>query len=63
MSEVPLLLFLGNILSKLIIAQVNISSLRSKFDFPVEQIKGNIDLLMVSQTKLDESLPTRSAQN
>ena len=63
MSEVPLLLFLGNILSKLIIAQINISSLRSKFDFPVEQIKGNIDLLMVSQTKLDESLPTRSVRN
>ena len=63
MSEVPLLLFLGNILSKLIVAHINISSLRSKFDFLVEQIKGNIYLLMVSETKLDESLPTRSIQN
>lgn len=31
-------------------------SLRNTFDFIAEQIKVNIDLLMVSETKLDESL-------
>ena len=33
------------------------NSIRNKFDFLAHQIKGNIDLLMVSETKLDESFP------
>ena len=42
-------------LKKLIIAHLNINSLRNKFEFLVDQIKGKVDLLMVSETRLDES--------
>ena len=40
-------------LKKLIIAHLNINSLRNKFQFLADQIKGKADLLMVSETKLD----------
>ena len=44
--------------NKLIIAHLNINSLRNKFEFPISLIKDNIDVLMISETKLDESFPT-----
>ena len=34
---------------------LNINSNRNKFDFLVNQLKANIDILMISETKLDES--------
>ena len=37
--------------------QLNISSLRNKFDCLVQQITENVDILMVSETKLDNSFP------
>ena len=46
----------GNI-KKLIIGQLNINSQRNKFDCLVQQIIGNVDILMVSETKLDNSCP------
>ena len=46
----------GNI-KKLIIGQLNINSLINKFDCLVQQITGNVDILMVSETKLDNSFP------
>ena len=46
----------GNI-NKLIIGQLNINSLRNKFDCLIQQITGNADILMVSETKLDNSFP------
>ena len=36
---------------------MNINSNRNKFDFLVNQIKANINILMISETKLDESFP------
>ena len=45
-------------LNKLIIGHLNIKSLRSKFELLTHQIKDNIDILMISETKLDESFPT-----
>ena len=45
-------------LNKLIIAHLNINSIRNKFDFLVNKIEGNVDILMISETKLDESFPT-----
>ena len=42
-------------MKKLIIAHLNINSFRNKFEFLVDQITGKVDLLMVSETKLDES--------
>ena len=44
-------------LKNLIIAHLNINSLQNKFDFLVDQIKVKDDLLMISETKLDESFP------
>ena len=35
----------------------NFYSIRNKFDFLAHQVKGNIDILMISETKLDESFP------
>ena len=37
---------------------ININSLRSKSDYFIEQITRNIDILMISETKLDSSFPT-----
>ena len=42
----------------MIIAHLNINPLRNKFKFLISLIKDNIDVLMISETKLDESFPT-----
>ena len=42
-------------LNKLVVAHLNINSLRLKFDSPVQKITGNVDILMISKTKLDNS--------
>ena len=42
-------------LSKIFVSHSNISSIRNRFNFLAHQIKGNIDILMISETKLDES--------
>ena len=36
---------------------LNINSLRNKLELVSEQFKGSIDILMVSETKLDDSFP------
>ena len=41
----------------LIIGQLNINSLQNKFDLLTYQNKNNIDILMITETKLDESFP------
>ena len=40
---------------KLIFAHLNINAIRNKFDLLREQVSGNIDLLMISETKIDEN--------
>ena len=37
---------------------LNMNSLRNKFELLMHQIKDNIDILMLSETKLNESFPT-----
>ena len=44
-------------MNKLIFGHLNINSLKNKFDLSSEQVKGTIDILMVSETKLDDSFP------
>ena len=44
--------------NRLIIAQLNINSLRYKFDSLVEILPSNIDILLISETKIDSSFPT-----
>ena len=41
--------------NQLIISNLNINSLRNKFEFLVEFIKDKIDVLMISETRTDES--------
>ena len=43
--------------NRLIIGQLKINSLRNKFESLVQQVTENIDILMVSETKLDNSFP------
>ena len=37
--------------------QLNINSIRNKFDFSCSEISPSLDLLLVSETKLDDSFP------
>ena len=39
------------------IAQLNSNSLRNKFDQRVSVIQGNVDILVITETKLDETFP------
>ena len=41
--------------NKLIIAHLNINSLRNKLEFLIEFIKVKFDILMISETKVDKS--------
>ena len=43
--------------NKLVFAHVNINSLRNKFELLADQVTGNIDVLMISETKIDDSFP------
>ena len=47
-------IYISNV-SKLIFGHLNINSLRKKFDLLSEQVKGSIDILIL--TKLDDSFP------
>ena len=42
-------------LNKLILAHLNINSIRNKFESVVKEISSNVILLMLSETKLDDS--------
>ena len=44
--------------NRLIIAQLNINSLRYKFDSLVEILRSKVDILLISETKIDSSFPT-----
>ena len=44
-------------LNRIILALHNINSLRNKLELLADQIKGNVDLLAISETKLDDSFP------
>ena len=43
--------------NRLICAPLNINSVRNKFDLLSDIVKNNIDILMISETKLDSSFP------
>ena len=44
-------------MNKLIFGHLHINSLRNKFELLSKQVKGSIDILMVCETKLDDSFP------
>ena len=43
--------------NKVIIGHININSLRNKFELLTEMVRDKVDLLMISETKLDSSFP------
>ena len=43
--------------NKIILGHLNINSLRNKFDLLADLVKSKIDILLISETKLDESFP------
>ena len=43
--------------SRIIFGQININSIRSKFDLVMNIIKNEIDILMISETKIDNNFP------
>ena len=45
-------------LNRIAVGHLNINSLRNKFDCLIEQITRNIDILMISEIKLNSSFPT-----
>ena len=47
-------------LNKIIVTYLNINFIRNNFEFLAHQVPGNIDMLMISETKFDESfLPSQ----
>ena len=48
--------------NRLIIAQLNINSLRNKFDSLAPMLHNNLDILLVSETKIDSSFLTGQFQ-
>ena len=44
-------------LNRILIGHLNINSLRNKFEILESSIAVNLDMLMISETKLDESFP------
>ena len=45
-------------LNRIVIFHININSIRNKFELLAEAVMGNVDILMVTETKIDESFPT-----
>ena len=43
--------------NRLVLAHINTNSIRNKSDTSVQQISNNIDILMILETKLDNSFP------
>ena len=48
--------------NRIVIAHLNINSLRNKFDMLSDLIYGNIDILLLTETKLDSSFPSLNFQ-
>ena len=49
-------IYISNI-NRLVFGHLNINSLRTKFDFLCEKIKGSIDVFMIRELKLNDSFP------
>ena len=46
-------------INRLVIASININSLRGKFESLKTWVKSNIDIIVITETKLDESFPVQ----
>lgn len=43
--------------NKVVLAHLHINSIRNRWKLLVDQIKGNVDVLKISETKIDDSFP------
>ena len=43
--------------NKLILSNLNINPIQNKFELLINQIKGAVEVLMISETKIDNSFP------
>ena len=48
--------------NRLILAQLNINSLRNKFDSLARMLHNNLEILLISETKIDSLFPTAQFQ-
>ena len=46
-------------LNRVIFAQLNINSIRNKFDVLSLEVHGSVDILLITETKIDQSFPTK----
>ena len=44
-------------LNKLVFGHLNINSIGNKYEFLVEQVKGNTDAIMIAETEIDDNFP------
>ena len=47
-----------NNINRPILGQLNINSIRNEFSFLATQIGNNLDIVLISETKLDDTFPT-----
>ena len=46
-------------LNELVVTHLNINLIRNKFEALLKNVSGEVNLLMISETKIDESFPKR----
>ena len=51
-----------NNINRVIFEHININSIRNKFDLLMNGVKNSVDILVISETKLDESFPPSQFQ-
>ena len=42
---------------KIVVGQINVNSIRNKFDYLMAAVSGNIDILLITETKIDSTFP------
>ena len=56
-GKVHFLFSRGHCFNWSVLAQLNISSIKNKIEFFVKQVKSNLDVLIISETKTVDSFP------
>ena len=50
-------------INRLMMGHLNINSIRNKFEIDSNSIKGSLDILMISKTKLNSTFPSKQFTN
>ena len=46
---------------KIVVGQININSIRNKFDYLMAAVSGNVDILLITETKIDSTFPVNQS--